>query len=319
MTTTSLYPLKFKPLFMERVWGGRNLQRIFHRHLPEGKVIGESWEICDRPEEQTVIANGPLAGKSLHEAVGLLGHELMGGVPLLKGRFPLLIKFLDAQERLSLQVHPPAQLADSLGGEPKTEMWVIADATPEAHLIAGLKNGVTREQFARALGQNALEPLCHRFPVKAGDVMFLPSGRLHAIDAGNVIVEIQQNSDTTYRVYDWGRPRELHIDQSLASIHFDDPEPALSAQIAPDQQSQPLVSCEYFTVTHRQSESTSQEIRDGKSFEIVICLGGEGSINGENFGHGDVILIPAGLKEITINVKEKTLSWLSTVVQSPKS
>ncbi len=314
MKTTSLYPLKFKPLFMERVWGGRNLQRVFNRKLPEGKVIGESWEICDRPEEQTLIANGPLAGKSLHEVIGLLGPELMGRVPLLKGRFPLLIKFLDAQERLSLQVHPPAQLADSLGGEPKTEMWVIADATPEAHLIAGLKNGVTREQFARALKKNELEPLCHRFPVKAGDVMFLPSGRLHAIDAGNVIVEIQQNSDTTYRVYDWGRPRELHIEQSLASIHFDDPEPALSAQIAPGQDSQPLVSCEYFTVNYHSSKNNFVHEPTGQSFEIWICLDGQGTLNGEFFEKGDVFLIPAGLSRLDCSVKENGLKWLVSTI-----
>lgn len=299
---------------MERVWGGRNLEGVFNRKLPEGKVIGESWEVCDRPEEQTLVVNGSLAGKSLHEVIGLLGKDLMGEVPLLKGRFPLLIKFLDAQERLSLQVHPPAQIADSLGGDPKTEMWVIADVAPDAHLIAGLKAGVTREQFAQALEKNELEGLCHRFPVQKGDVMFLPSGRLHAIDAGNVIVEIQQNSDTTYRVYDWGRPRELHVEQSMKSIFFDDHEPALSAQISPEKKDQTLVNCEYFTVNYRSSENNFVDERTAKSFEIWICLDGKATVNGESFAKGDVFLIPAGLSQLNCNVIGNRLKWLVSTV-----
>jgi len=328
MTATNLYPLKFQPLYMERVWGGRNLERVFNRTLPAGKVIGESWEICDRPQEQTQIINGSLAGKTLHEVIDILGKDLTGEVPLLKGRFPLLIKFLDAQERLSLQVHPPAEIADSLGGEPKTEMWIIADAAPEAHLIAGLKKWVTRGQFAQALEKNEVEPLCHRFKVKAGDVMFLPSGRLHAIDAGNVIVEIQQNSDTTYRVYDWGRPRELHVEQSMKSIIFDDYEPALSAQInegnlptdlsfspkdgqiASQNKEQSLASCEYFSASYHLSDKDFTIEKQTKSFEIWICLEGKSEINGESFAKGDVLLLPANLKMINCNVKDEKLSWI---------
>jgi mannose-6-phosphate isomerase len=148
-----------------------------------------------------------------------------------KNQFPILVKWLDARERLSLQVHPPAKVAKKLGGEPKTENWYVAEATPKAALIAGLKRGVTRQDFERALGENKLAPLVDRFRVRRGENLFVPSGRIHAIDAGLLILEIQQNSDTTYRVYDWGRvgldgkPRKLHVEESLRCIDFKDFEP----------------------------------------------------------------------------------------------
>jgi mannose-6-phosphate isomerase len=157
---------------------------------------------------------------------------LLGSLPAPNGRFPWLVKLLDARERLSLQVHPPAALAASLGGEPKSEMWYVAEADPGAELYAGLKRGVTREAFERAIQTGTVADCFHRVAVGARDAMFLPSGRVHAIGAGLVIFEIQQNSDTTYRVFDWhrlgldGKPRALHVSQSLASINFDDFEPA---------------------------------------------------------------------------------------------
>ena len=229
-----LYPLTFQPIFKERVWGGRNLERLYQKALPAGVPIGESWEITDRPEGVSVIANGPLAGKDLRWLMEHHAKEVLGAAPALQGRFPLLIKILDAQDKLSLQVHPPAALAAQLGGEPKTEMWYIADATPEADLYVGLKPGVTRAQFEHALQAGTAADCVPRLPVQAGDAMFLPSGRLHAIGAGNVIFEIQQNSDTTYRVFDWnrvgldGKPRELHVEKSLASIDFTDYAPPLN-------------------------------------------------------------------------------------------
>ncbi|HWY76972.1 MAG TPA: type I phosphomannose isomerase catalytic subunit [Verrucomicrobiae bacterium] len=228
-----LYPLAFQPIFKERVWGGRNLERLYCKAIPAGVPIGESWEISDRPGDASVIANGALTGKDLrwlmdHHSEELLGKSQPPGTP-----FPLLVKILDAEEKLSLQVHPPAELAASLGGEPKTEMWYIADATPDAALYVGLKRGTTRAEFERRVRDGTVAESFHRLPVKAGDVMFLPSGRVHAIGGGNVIFEIQQNSDTTYRVFDWnrmgldGKPRELHVEQSLASINFEDFEPRL--------------------------------------------------------------------------------------------
>ena len=230
-----LYPFTFQPIFKERVWGGRNLERLYAKQLPAGKPIGESWEISDRPDDASMITNGPLAGRDLRWLMGNHAAELLGEACALKGRFPLLIKLLDAQEKLSLQVHPPAHLAAALGGEPKTELWHIAEAAPSAELFVGLKHGVTHAEFELKLRDGSVADCFHRIPVRAGDTMFLPSGRVHAIGAGLVIFEIQQNSDTTYRVFDWnrlgldGQPRELHVPESLASIDFGDFEPSVVA------------------------------------------------------------------------------------------
>jgi mannose-6-phosphate isomerase len=230
-----LYPLTFQPIFKERVWGGRNLQRLYQKPLPPDQRIGESWEITDRPESVSLIANGPLAGKNLRWLMEQHRQEVLGAQAATAGPFPLLVKILDAQETLSVQVHPPAAVAAQLGGEPKTEMWYITDATPQAELFVGLKPGVTRADFERRIRDGTVAEAVHHFPVKAGDAMFLPSGRLHAIGGGNVLFEIQQNSDTTYRVFDWnrvgldGKPRELHVAQSLASIDFNDFAPSLIA------------------------------------------------------------------------------------------
>jgi len=229
-----LYPFVFTPIFRDRIWGGRELERLYAKKLPGQNPIGESWEVSDRPGDASIISNGPLAGKSLrwlmeNHAEGMLGSAK----PAANNHFPILCKILDARDKLSLQVHPPAQKAAELKGEPKTEMWFIADALPGARLYVGLKRGVTRKEFEAKIHSSAVADCFQTVPVKAGDCMFLPSGRVHAIGAGLVIFEIQQNSDTTYRVYDWdrkgldGKPRELHIPQSLASINFNDFEPSL--------------------------------------------------------------------------------------------
>jgi mannose-6-phosphate isomerase len=228
-----LYPLTFKAILKERVWGGRRLETLYGKPLPPGVPIGESWEISDRPGDANVIANGSLAGKDLRWLMENHGADVLGKARSANGRFPLLIKILDARDVLSLQVHPPAAKAGRLGGEPKTEMWFFTDCTPQAVIYAGLKSGMTRQIFERRVGDGTVADCFHRIPVKAGDVMFLPSGRVHALGAGSVLFEIQQNSDTTYRVFDWnragldGKPRELHIAQSLASIDFNDFEPSL--------------------------------------------------------------------------------------------
>ena len=185
-----------------------------------------------------MIVGGSLNGRSIREALASHGAALMGpGYPADRP-FPILIKWLDCRERLSLQVHPPAEIAPAMGGEPKTENWYIAETSGDAGLIVGLKTGATRGAFAQALVDNALESCVHRFPVQVGDSILVRSGTVHAIDGGNLILEIQQNSDTTYRVYDWGRvgldgkPRQLHIAESLASIDWDvcEPEPVRAAR-----------------------------------------------------------------------------------------
>lgn len=216
--------LQFKPIYQERVWGGRGLESFLGRKLPGTTPIGESWEVVDRPEAQSVVASGPWAGRSLRDLLAKHGAEIMGPAWPAERPFPILIKWLDCRERLSLQVHPPASIAPKLGGEPKTENWYIARAEPGAAVLAGLKEGVDSAQFRAALQSNTAESLVHRLPTLAGDSLLIHSGVMHAIDGGNVILEIQQNSDTTYRVYDWGRvgldgkPRAMHVEQSMASL-----------------------------------------------------------------------------------------------------
>ena len=213
------------------------METTLGRQLPPERPIGESWEVVDRPEARSVITNGPLAGRTLHEALAEHSAAIMGPEWPADRPFPILVKWLDCKERLSLQVHPPAEIAPAMGGEPKTENWYIADTTGEANLIVGLKKGATRGAFAQALVDNTLESCVHRFPVQVGDSILVHSGTVHAIDGGNLILEIQQNSDTTYRVYDWarvgldGKPRQLHIAESIASIDWDvvEPEPVRAA------------------------------------------------------------------------------------------
>jgi len=224
--------IHLEPIYQQRVWGGRGLEAAMGRTLPGTEPYGESWEIVDRPEAQSVIRGGKFDGKTLRQVISAQPTEVMGaGWPKTKA-FPILVKWLDCRERLSLQVHPPAAIAASLKGEPKTETWFIADTQPGASLIVGLKKGVTRAQFEKAIADETLEQCVHRFPVAEGDSILVRSGQIHAIDGGNLILEIQQNSDTTYRVYDWarkgldGKPRQLHIQESLASIKWDDFEPA---------------------------------------------------------------------------------------------
>jgi mannose-6-phosphate isomerase len=242
--------LVFEPIAMERVWGGRMLETRYGRHLPKTDgCYGESWEVVDRAEAQSVVKQGTYAGQCLNALWREKRGELFGeGLPECE-RFPLLVKILDAREDLSIQVHPPADLAASLDGEPKTEMWYIAHATDGARLVVGLRSGVTRESFAGAISQGTVAQQVHEVPVQQGDFLFIPSGRLHAIGGGLLIFEIQQNSDTTYRVFDWnrlgldGKARELHIEESLASIDFSDIEPSLEQA-----RGAVLASCEYFVV-----------------------------------------------------------------------
>lgn len=229
-----LYPLIFHPILQQRVWGGRALERLFHKDLPPAPTpIGESWEISDQPDAVSVIANGPLAGKDLRFLMDSQRDALLGESSGAAGRFPLLIKLLDAQQPLSLHVHPPASIAAFLNGHPKTEMWYVAEARPNSELLAGLKRGITREGFAARLTAGFVADCFHRLHPKAGDALFLPAGRVHALGAGCVVLEIQQNSDTTFRVFDWnrlgldGKPRPLHLEQALQCIDFTDSEPEL--------------------------------------------------------------------------------------------
>ncbi|MGO8701971.1 MAG: type I phosphomannose isomerase catalytic subunit [Limisphaerales bacterium] len=301
-----LYPLVFQPIFKERLWGGRNLESLYGKSLPPGLAVGESWEISDRPGDESVVANGPLQGKSLRWLMEQCPTELLGPLVPMPARFPLLIKIIDAQAKLSLQVHPPAAVAAKLGGEPKTEMWYVAHAGPAAELFVGLKKGVSRVEFERKLAGQTVAECFHRIAVHRGDAMFLPSGRVHALGAETVIFEVQQNSDTTYRVFDWnrvdrgGKGRELHLPQSLASINFSDFEPPLLAgDFVPGRPGmiRRLVKNELFEVNLRKLESGEQmPVSDGR-MQIVGVLEGTVRIAGEGpsvaLAAGQFCLVPA--------------------------
>lgn len=315
-----LYPLTFAPIFKERVWGGRELARLYGKALPEGVPIGESWELTDRPEGVSQITNGPLAGKDLRWLMEQHAAELLGESPSQGGKFPLLVKILDAREKLSLQVHPPAALAASMGGEPKTEMWYVADATPDADLFVGLKPGVTREEFTRKTHDGTVAECFYRHAVKRGDAMFLPSGRVHALGGGNLIFEIQQNSDTTYRVFDWnrkgldGKPRELHIEQSLKCIDFQDFAPALiqprAVQIG-NVTAQLLVADALFQVSKvALSDQQTMTVTGRKRFELAAALAGELRIESTGvtvrLQPGQFCLLPACLSEVRVTATGAT-------------
>ncbi len=311
-----LGPLLFRPLYQARVWGGRSLAGAFGRPLPAAQKIGESWEIADRPHEQSVVARGPHAGRSLRELMQAHGTALLGpGWP--PGRpFPILVKWLDCQARLSLQVHPPAAIAPALGGEPKTESWYIARAEPHAALIVGLRHGVTREDFERGIASNSLEPLVHRMPVRAGDSMFVRSGRVHAIDGGSLILEIQQNSDTTYRVYDWGRvgddgvPRTLHVQESLRCIDFDDFEPEVLQDEGADGVLADAPEFRIRRVTRMPGERV-HETGDAPEARILSVVSGDVTVAAagrhERYTSGDNILLPADTSAGTTAVTAATV------------
>jgi mannose-6-phosphate isomerase len=316
-------PICFEPIFMERIWGGRRLESEFGKRLPAKKQIGESWEIVDRPEAQSVAANGAMRGKTLHELWTQDREEVFGEAgetksprrPLPK-RFPLLIKLLDAQEKLSLQVHPTEKIAATLGSEPKTEFWYVAAADDKAELFVGLRNQTAPSEFKNALESGTAAELVHAIRVKAGDAMFLPSGRLHAIGAGNLLVEIQQNSDTTYRVFDWnrldenGKARELHVDQALQCIDFNDCEPQLV-----EPKGELLVRHDLFEVQKWNLSAPREVARHGK-FAIVYCLSGKLRCADSNLMPGELFLVPASLQDRQLKPLSEGTNLLRVTIPS---
>jgi mannose-6-phosphate isomerase len=306
-------PLTFEPIFQERIWGGRKLEELFGKKLPAGKRIGESWEIVDRLEAQSVVRNGPLRGKTLHQLWMEHRQAIFGDIPDVS-RFPLLIKLLDAREKLSLQVHPPEQIAIKLRGEPKTEFWYVAAAEPGAELLVGFRHQLSREQLEDALHQGSLADHVNNVPVREGDAIFLPAGRFHAVGAGNLLVEIQQNSDTTYRLFDWnrrdenGKPRTLHIEQAVASIDLDDLEPQL---IEP--KGELLVRHELFEIQKWNLNASRELVPPGK-FSIVCCLTGKLRCGKINFLPGEFFLLPAQIENRKVEPMSREASLLRVTI-----
>ena len=312
-------PLVFEPLFMERVWGGRRLEQLYGKHLLPGARVGESWEIVDREDAQSVVHDGPLRGQTLHELWTGRRAEIFGENVGDTPRFPLLVKMLDAQERLSLQVHPPALLAETLNGEAKTEVWYLAHAEAGAGVFAGLAETTDRATFETALNEGRAADLIHRIAVEQGDAIFIPSGRIHAIGAGCLIVEIQQNSDTTYRVFDWnrlgmdGKPRTLHVDQSLQSTDFADVRPALQPRV--EGAVGAVAACPFFHVEKWTLDGAHPALeRSGGRFAIFTCLTGRVECAGLEFGPGDFFLVPACLPQAQIQPLEAGATLLRTTL-----
>ncbi len=316
--STLRQPLFFEPLFMERVWGGRRLELLYQKKLPTGSRIGESWEVVDREEAQSVVHDGPFRGHTLHELWQERRAEIFGeGLPD-SPRFPLLVKILDAQDRLSLQVHPPADIAAGLNGEPKTEMWYLAHAEPGAELFAGLNAASDRGHFETALHEGRAADLVQRLAVETGDAIFIPSGRIHAIGSGCLIVEIQQNSDTTYRVFDWNRPgldgspRPLHVEQSLQSVDFNDVHPRLEPR---SEGAATLADCPFFRVERWPlTEAQTALENTGGRFAIFTCLAGRVDCAGVEFGPGQFFLVPAGLTDAQVRPLDADTLVLRTTI-----
>jgi len=290
--------LLFRPIYQERVWGGRALETALGRTLPGMTAIGESWEIVDRPEACSVVAGGRYAGRTLRDVIEKHTAAFMGPAWPAAKPFPILVKWLDCRERLSLQVHPPAALAAELGGEPKTENWYIAATQQGAELIVGLKQGVTRAQFEQAIINQSVEDCVHHFPVAAGDSILVNSGQVHAIDAGNLILEIQQNSDTTFRVYDWGRqgldgkPRQLHVAKSLRAIDWHDFEPK-PVRAAPT--SGVIADCPEFSIKRTVLGAGERlHVSGGEQPRILSVVSGNVRGGGQVLGPGTNALLPFG-------------------------
>lgn len=299
---SELYPLLMTPIFDPRPWGRFDLSPIYPKKFQE--KIGESWLTGDNGKVQ----NGPLAGKTLAELAARYQRELVGEAPLDDSRFPLLMKFLFPEDKLSVQVHPDDAAAQELG-EPwgKTECWYVADAQPGAEIALGLKPGVTRQEFERAIGENRAEDLLNWIEISAGDMIFVAGGTVHTLGPGSIIVETQQQSDTTFRLYDYGRPRELHLEHGLRVIR----DQVRSGKVKPQPFSkmggngnlrQALVASRYFAVENFRIHAEQEFLAaPGKSSaQILVATDGEGvlEVRGRapvKFGKGDAVVVPASI------------------------
>jgi mannose-6-phosphate isomerase len=313
-----LYPFLLNPALHVKVWGGRQLQTVVNKSLPTDEPYGESWEMHDT----AVITNGELAGKTLAEVLQEFGHEVVGDANNPDEGMPLLAKFLDAQEWLSVQNHPSDEQARQLEDQPrgKCEAWYVLKADPGARIVIGVQPGTTREAMAQAIRENRLEDLIIYAEVKAGDVLLNTPGTIHALGPGIVIYEIQQSSDTTYRLYDWGRidlngqPRTLHIDKGVAVANLD----TLPQIKHTDGNTLPVVdvvTCEYFTtLLHQLNPRNGPRITldtEGEKFHILTCIEGQAAVGTDDtqiiLKTGQTALIPASVGAYTLSGTARVL------------
>jgi len=310
---TPLYPLKFQPILKDKIWGGQKLQQLLHKSTSSTKA-GESWEISDVEGDTSIVANGPLKGTSLKTLMDTYTSDLMGAKNFRQfgKKFPLLIKFIDAKQDLSVQLHPNDELAkarhNSFG---KTEMWYVVQADPDSNLIVGFNQEMTPELYVKHLEDKTLQSILNFDAVKSGDTYFIEVGRIHAIGAGVLLAEIQQTSDITYRVYDWdrvdadGNERELHNDIALEAFDFDMPD-NFRVQYAPKSNVfTELVSCPYFTTNVLEVTETISKQNTQDSFVIYMCVEGKANLEVDGivteFSMGETVLIPACIETFSIS------------------
>lgn len=318
MTRPALYPLRFEPIFKSMIWGGRRLPGFLNRPHPSDEPVGEAWVLSDVDGHPSRVADGPLAGMTLRELLAAEPARALGPAKPVNGRFPLLLKFIDARQELSVQVHPNDQQAAAKhpGGNGKTEAWVVLDANPEtSRIYAGFRHGVTAGDFRAALAAKTTPQTLHSFTPRPGDCVFLDAGTVHAIGADILLFEVQQTCDITYRLYDWdrvdaktGKPRDLHIDDGLACADFArGPCHAVvpSAEDHPRARRERLVGCAYFTL-HRMTGTRRFTVGAPGRCRVVVVLEADGRSEIEwaddvtGIATGDVLLIPAEVGECSI-------------------
>ncbi len=304
-------PLRFERRFLQKVWGGRALESALGLALPPDVPIGETWELVDRARENSVVAEGADAGRTLGELMAQDARALLGKAPATdEGRFPVLVKLIDANENLSIQVHPDDATAARLGNgaEGKSEAWIVLDARPGARLYAGLAPDVDRGRFLDALERGAVADLCATFEVRAGDCLLVPGGTVHAIGAGITLLEVQQNSDTTYRIDDWGRvgldgkPRELHVEQALECIRFGAPVRAPQQptwlRVSDELERAPLARCRTFGLDALRVRGRTR-LATGHQYQVYTVVAGAGALTARTDGvrlpiaRCDTLLVPA--------------------------
>lgn len=333
MTTTTgpLPPLRFQPILKEKIWGGRSLERVLGRSLPPEAQIGESWEVSGYGSDRSVVSNGPLAGTELHQVMADHGITLVGRSGTGEV-FPLLYKFIDAHDKLSVQVHPNDRQAreyewDKRG---KTECWYIVHAEPGTQIIVGFKPGVTKAAVADAIREERLQELLNYLDIQAGDVLLMPAGTVHAILGGTVIYEVQETSDATLRLYDWGRvdsrgtSRPLHVEESLkvldTDFHTEHKITPLPIQDTENMRRRMRVACRYFALEEylfRRNYMFTLPARE--SFQVITVIEGAATITTEHgqthAGRGETLLLPAALVETRVEGSERTTALVSWVPQ----
>jgi mannose-6-phosphate isomerase len=308
MSPISLYPLRFEPIYQYRLWGGRRLSGLLSAPLPGDGPIGEAWVLSDRDDHQSLVANGPLKGQTIGRLMEQYRAQLMGKLAPRFRRFPLLLKFLDAREMLSVQVHPSDAHTDLIpaGETGKTEAWVVIEAEKESHIYAGLKPGTTADDLRRSLANGTIADHLVGIVPKPGDAVFIPAGTVHTLGGDVVVFEIQQDSDVTFRLYDWGhvdaktgQPRPLQVDQAFACIDFEGSAGGLVAPRVETNMSverERLFDCKPFRVWRLLGQAPFQ-VGDMAEPRVLVCIEGSGQVEHGNIpyavGKGDVWLLPA--------------------------